>query len=75
MGLELAENRINLLSVNLLERNTYAVSFEYQYINLDKSRVWQKDVAIIRCDDPLDLDRKMEEIVDYVKQVRAELEK
>lgn len=74
MAFELAKNRINILGVTPLGDDCYAVSFEYQYINEDKSRVWQKNVAIIYSHNPLFLEDQFNDIVGYVKKARAELE-
>lgn len=74
MAFELAKTRINILDIHALHDTWYVVNFEYQYINKDKSRVWQKDVIL--------LESKLEEIVshaeslilEYVKKARTELE-
>lgn len=76
MAFDLAKNRINLLGIEKLDFQEYVVMFEYQYVNKDKSRVWQKDIMVYENKDLSDLCKKIPEyLVDYVKQARAELEK
>lgn len=76
MAFDLAKNRINLLNITQITDDTYAIGFEYQYINHDKSRVWQKDILVFD-DTFLDElhDAISDRLVDYVTQARAELEK
>lgn len=76
MTLELAQNRINLLDVRQLSGDYYAVMYEYQYINRDRSRTWQKDLLITTTNNPLFLvDEVKGDIIKRVKQARAELER
>lgn len=76
MAYELAKNRINLLDIKCLGDDDYAVAFEYQYINKDRSRVWQKDIMIYQDIYLSDLYNMIsDDLVEFVKGARAELEK
>lgn len=75
MAFELAKNRINLLDIKKFDETRYAVAFEYQYINKDKSRVWQKDIILIDNEILPELNGTVaQKLVEYVNQARAELE-
>lgn len=82
MAFDLAKNRINILDIHSLENAkaySYAISFEFLYENKDKSKVWQKCVMAVNLDHPFDpsndMEKVSENIVKYVKEARAELEK
>lgn len=82
MAFDLAKNRINILDIHSLENekeHSYALLFEFQYENKDKSKIWQKDVAVFNLDHPFepsnDMDTVSENIIKYVKEARPELEK
>lgn len=75
MAFDLAKNRINLLDIRKLDYNQYVVMFEYQYMNNDKSKIWQKEITVYRGSID-DLYAELSDfLVEHVKRARAELEK
>lgn len=75
MAFDLAKNRINILDIKKFDNNMCAIAFEYQYVNKDRSRVWQKDIMLIDAEVLPELNGTVaEELVEYVKKARAELE-
>lgn len=75
MAFDLAKNRINLLDIKKFDDDRYTIAFEYQYINKDRSRVWQKDIMLIDDEILPELHGTIAaKLVEYVKKARTELE-